>query len=130
VIGGAIPRTTSQRLLGQVRDAMRIKHSLIHSEEACITWSKRDMYHDVFQKPLDLPLEAIHAKKPKHWPIALTKVEVLKVIEGRQFASVHHMVPLVKVPQCIACAACMGYNRRTAHHKTSSSSRGNVGCRV
>jgi hypothetical protein len=51
-----------------VLDAIRIKHSFIHSEEAYVTWFKRDMYHDVFQKPLDLPIEAIRAKKQNARP--------------------------------------------------------------
>jgi hypothetical protein len=99
---------------------MRIKRSFLHPGEASGIWIQHDRYHDMFAKPLDFLLDAIGAKKPKHLPIGLTKAAALKAIEGRQVASIRYMASLVTAQQCIACAACMGYNRRTAHYKASS----------
>jgi hypothetical protein len=67
---------------------MQSRHSFIHSEEAYLTWIKRDLYYDAFKKPLGFPLEAICAKNPRHSPTVLTKAEAPKVIEGRPFVSV------------------------------------------
>jgi integrase len=39
------------------------------------------LYRDVLKKPLDLPIDAIHAKKPKRLPTVLTREEALKLIE-------------------------------------------------
>ena len=39
------------------------------------------LYRDVLKMPLDLPIDAIRAKRPKRLPTVLTKEETLKVIE-------------------------------------------------
>ena len=39
------------------------------------------LYRDVLKTPLDLPIDAIRAKKPKRLPTVLTKEETLKAIE-------------------------------------------------
>jgi integron integrase len=114
-----------KKLLDQVRDAIRLKHYSIRTEESYVTWIKRyiffhnkqhpnDMgsaaieaflthlaveqkvaastqnqalsvllflYRDVLKTPLDLPIDAIRAKKPKRLPTVLTKDEALKLIE-------------------------------------------------
>jgi integron integrase len=114
-----------KKLLDQVRDAIRLKHYSIRTEESYVTWIKRYilfhnkrhpnemasaeieaflthlavqqkvaastqnqalsallfLYRDVLKTPLDLPIDAIRAKKPKRLPTVLTKEETLKVIE-------------------------------------------------
>ncbi len=114
-----------KKLLDQVRDAIRLKHYSLHTEESYVTWIRRYilfhnkrhpnemasaeikaflthlavhqqvaastqnqalsavlfLYRDVLNKPLDLPIDAIRAKKPKRSPTVLTKEEALKVIE-------------------------------------------------
>jgi integrase len=114
-----------KRLLDQVRDAIRLKHYMIRTEESCVTWIKRYilfynkrpslemasaeiepfpthlaveqkvavstqdqvlsallfLYGEVLKTPLDLPIEAVRAKKAKRWPTVLTKEETLQVIE-------------------------------------------------
>jgi integron integrase len=113
-----------KRLLDQVRDAIRLKHYSIRTEESYVTWIKRYilfhnkrhpkemttaeieaflthlavqqnvaastqnqalsallfLYRDVLKTPLDLPIDAIRAKKPKRLPTVLTKEEALIVI--------------------------------------------------
>ena len=39
------------------------------------------LYRDVLKTPLDLPIDAMRAKKPKRLPTVLTKKETLNVIE-------------------------------------------------
>jgi integron integrase len=39
------------------------------------------LYRDVLKTPLDLPIDAVRAKKPKRVPTVLTKEEAIKVIE-------------------------------------------------
>ncbi|MGH8064661.1 MAG: phage integrase N-terminal SAM-like domain-containing protein [Candidatus Entotheonellia bacterium] len=114
-----------KKLLDHVRDAIRLKHYSIRTEESYVTWIKRYiffhnkrhpnemgsaaieafltylavhqkvaastqnralsallfLYRDVLKKPLDLPIDAIRAKKPKRLPTGLTKEEALEVIE-------------------------------------------------
>jgi integrase len=114
-----------KKLLDQVRDAIRLKHYSIRTEESYVTWIKRYilfhnkrhpnemasaeieefltylavdqkvaastqnqalsallfLYRDVLKTPLDLPIDAIRAKKPKRLPTVLTKEETLTVIE-------------------------------------------------
>jgi integron integrase len=114
-----------KKLLDQVRDAIRLKHYSIRTEESYVTWIKRYilfhnkrhpnamasteiaaflthlavdqnvaastqnqalsallfLYRDVLNTPLDLPIDAMRAKKPKRWPTVLTKEETIKVIE-------------------------------------------------
>jgi integron integrase len=113
-----------KRLLDQVRDAIRLKHYSIRTEESYVTWIKRYilfhnkrhpkemtsaeieaflthlavqqnvaastqnqalsallfLYRDVLKTPLDIPIDAIRAKKPKRLPTVLTKEETLRVI--------------------------------------------------
>jgi integron integrase len=113
-----------KRLLDHVRDAIRLKHYSIRTEESYVTWIKRYilfhnkrhpkemttaeieaflthlavqqnvaastqnqalsallfLYRDVLKTPLDLPIAAIRAKKPKRLPMVLTKEETLTVI--------------------------------------------------
>ncbi len=113
-----------KKLLDHVRDAIRLKHYSLHTEQAYVTWIKRyiffhdkrhpkDMgsteieaflthlavqqkvaastqnqalsallflYRDVLRQPLDGPIDAIRARKPKRLPTVLTKEEVLQVI--------------------------------------------------
>jgi integron integrase len=115
-----------KKLLDHVRDAIRLKHYSLHTEQACVTWIKRyiffhdkrhpkDMgsadieaflthlavqqkvaastqnqalsallflYRDVLRQPLDGPIDAIRARKPKRLPTVLTKEEALQVIEA------------------------------------------------
>lgn len=117
------------RLLDQVRDAIRLKHYSIRTEEAYVDWIKRfilfhktaqgqfrhpqDMgapeietflthlavdrnvaastqnqalsallflYHNVLQRDIALPGDALRAKKPKRLPTVLTKEEVHHVL--------------------------------------------------
>jgi integron integrase len=114
-----------KKLLDQVRDAIRLKHYSIRTEESYVTWIKRYilfhnkrhpnemasaeieeflthlavdqkvaastqnqalsallfLYRDVLKTPLDLPIHAMRAKKPKRLPTVLTKEETLTVIE-------------------------------------------------
>jgi integron integrase len=114
-----------KKLLDHVRDAIRLKHYSLHTEQSYVTWIKRyiffhdkrhpkDMggaeieaflthlavqqkvaastqnqalsallflYRDVLRQPLDLPIDAIRARKPKRLPTVLTKEEALKVLE-------------------------------------------------
>jgi integrase len=114
-----------KKVLDHVRDAIRLKHDSIRTEESSVTWIKRSilfyntrhpnemasaeieallthlavaqqvvaatqnqalsvlrcLYCDVLKTPLDLPIDAIRAKKPKRLPTVLTKEETLKVIE-------------------------------------------------
>jgi integrase len=75
-----------KKLLDQVRDAIRLKHYSIRTEESYVTWIKRYialllLYRDVLKTPLDLPIDAMRAKKPKRLPTVLTKEETLNVIE-------------------------------------------------
>src|SRR6266511_5883921 len=113
-----------KKLLDQVRDAIRLKHYSIRTEESYVTWlkwyiffhNKRRpnemgsgeieaflthlavhqkvaastqnqalsallfLYRDVLKKPLDHPVDAIRAKRPKRLPTVLTKEETLKLI--------------------------------------------------
>jgi integron integrase len=114
-----------KKLLDQVRDAIRLRHYSIRTEESYVTWitrfilfhNKRHpnqmasaeietfltylavdqkvaastqnqalsallfLYRDVLNTPLDLPIDALRAKKPKRLPTVLTKEETLTVIE-------------------------------------------------
>jgi integrase len=114
-----------KKRLDQVRDAIRLKHDSIRTEESYVTWIKRYMlfhnkrhpnemasaeiaaflthlevdqqveastqnqalsallflYRDVLNTPLDLPIDAMRAKKPIRVPTVLTKEETLNVIE-------------------------------------------------
>jgi integron integrase len=114
-----------RRLLDRVREAIRLKHYSIRTEESYITWIKRYiffhnkrhpselggaaieaflthlaveqqvaastqnqalsallfLYRDVLKVPLDLPIDAMRAKKPKRVPTVLTKEETLMIIE-------------------------------------------------
>jgi integron integrase len=114
-----------KKLLDYVRDAIRLKHDSIRTEESSVTWIKRSilfyntrhpnemasaeieallthqavaqqvvaatqnhalsvlrcLYCDVLKTPLDLPIHAMRAKKPKRLPTVLTKEETLTVIE-------------------------------------------------
>jgi integron integrase len=114
-----------KKLLDQVRDAIRLKHYSIRTEESYVTWIRRYilfhnkrhpnemasaeieaflthlavdqkvaastqnqalsallfLYRDVLKTPLDLPIHAMRAKKPKRLPTVLTKEETLTVIE-------------------------------------------------
>ena len=114
-----------KKLLDQVREAIRLKHYSIRTEESYVTWIKRYilfhnkrhpnemasaeieaflthlavqqkvaastqnqalsallfLYRDVLKKPLDFPIDAVRAKKPKRVPTVLTKDEALTVIE-------------------------------------------------
>jgi site-specific recombinase XerD len=115
-----------KKLLDHVRDAIRLKHYSLRTEESYVTWIKRYilfhnkrhpnemtsaeieaflthlavhqqvaastqnqalsavlfLYRDVLKKPLDFPINAMRAKKPKRLPTVLTKKEALKVIEA------------------------------------------------
>jgi hypothetical protein len=113
-----------KRLLDRVRDAIRLKHYSIRTEESYVAWIKRYilfhhkrhpnemasaeieaflthlavdqkaastqnqalsallfLYRGVLNMPLDLPIDAMRAKKPKRLPTVLTKEETLNVIE-------------------------------------------------
>jgi integron integrase len=114
-----------KKLLDQVRDAIRLKHYSIRTEESYVTWIRRYilfhnkrhpnemasaeieaflthlavdqqvaastqnqalsallfLYRDVLKSSLDLPIDAIRAKRPKRLPTVLTKEETLKAIE-------------------------------------------------
>ena len=114
-----------KKLLDQVRDAIRLKHYSIRTEESSVTWIKRSilfhntrhpnemasakievflahlavaqqvvastqnpalcvlwcLYCDVLNMPLDFPIDAVCAKKPKRLPTVLTKEKTLTVIE-------------------------------------------------
>jgi hypothetical protein len=39
------------------------------------------LYRDVLRQPLDRPVDAIRARKPKRLPIVLTKEEALRVLD-------------------------------------------------
>jgi integron integrase len=113
-----------RRLLDQVRDAIRLKHYSIRTEQSYVTWIKRYiffhnkrhpnemgaaeieaflthlavqqqvasstqnqalsallfLYRDVLKMPLDRPIDAMRARKPKRLPTVLTKDEVLQVM--------------------------------------------------
>ncbi|RPJ38186.1 MAG: integron integrase [Planctomycetaceae bacterium] len=113
-----------KKLLAQVRDAIRLKHYSIRTEESYVTWIKRFilfhhkrhpnemagaeieaflthlavqqqvaastqnqalsallfLYRNVLNRPLDLSIDAVRAKKPKRLPTVLTKEETLMVI--------------------------------------------------
>jgi integron integrase len=113
-----------KKLLDHVRDAIRLKHYSLHTEQSYVTGIKRyiffhdkrhpkDMgsaeieaflthlavqqkvaastqnqglsallflYRDVLGQPLDRPIDAIRARKPKRLPAVLTKEEALKGI--------------------------------------------------
>jgi integron integrase len=112
--------------LDQVREAVRLRHYSIRTEESYVAWIKRYilfhhkrhpremgspeveaflthlavaqkvaastqnqalsailfLYREVLRSPLDLPIAAVRAKKPKRLPTVLTKDEALKVIGG------------------------------------------------
>ena len=77
---------TDRKLLDRVRDALRLKHYSIRTEEAYVNWIKRYIY---FHKLLFLyrqvlnqdlgPIDALRAKKPKRLPTVLTRDEVHRV---------------------------------------------------
>jgi integron integrase len=115
-----------KKLLDHVRDAIRLKHYSLHTEQAYVAWITRDiffhdkrhpkdmgaadieaflthlavqqkvaastqnqalsallfLYRDVLRRPLDGPIDAIRARKPKRLPTVLTKEEALQVIEA------------------------------------------------
>jgi integrase len=63
-----------------------LTHLAVHQKVAASTHHQAlsvllFLYREVLNTPLDLPIDAIRAKKPKHVPTVLTKEEVLTVIK-------------------------------------------------
>jgi len=113
-----------KKFLDQVRDALRLKHYSIRTEQAYVGWVKRYiyfhglrhpsemgapeveaflthlavkenvaastqnqalsallfLYREVLQKPLEAPIDALRAQRPKRLPTVLTKEEAQKVL--------------------------------------------------
>ena len=138
-----------QRLLDQVRDAIRLKHYAYSTEKTYVYWTKRFilyhnkrhpkkmgekeisefltylaveenvaastqnqalsallfLYREVLRKDLDLPIELVWAKRPKHLPTVLTKEEARQVIA--QLTGTHLLIVQLLYGSGLRLMECM-----------------------
>jgi integron integrase len=138
-----------KKLLDQLRDAIRLKHYSIRTEEAYVSWARRyilfhnkrhpkDMgsqeieaflthlavdqkvaastqnqalnallflYRHVLRQDLDLPIEAIRAKRPKRLPTVMTREEVQRVLAA--LSGTHQLISKVLYGSGLRLVECL-----------------------